>query len=505
MMDIRYELKGLIDKYRAKVVEKMRDPDVLSEDEADMHTDFIHRCSRGDANARNYVMNKIRDYLMILLTSEDRQALRKLVLEHFIKVQNKEYEKVNLENIDHEKEEAFITYYQLIEKFGSNKQTEFFSCSKESIDEIKVLAMEIYKIEYGTSLIEELMYMRVNNIEVHGTRKIRVETNEGIWFTIKDYHFKDKSEVRRIAFRLFNEEDNPDITEEDCEKEGRLLNGARLTIALTPASAEDNIFIKKFDSVDVTIEEMMEFGTITKQMIDDLRILTKGRANAVIIGGVNTGKSTFGKVYVGLYPKHYKIGLVDNAKDTDIQQMYSERDIITLYETDKYDANYQFSKLLRANRHILVIAEARGHEVLEMIKAMTRGNAGSFCTIHSTNAESVINNIAWMCLENGIPQDVRVLRERIADAVDIIIRLRHFEDLGIRVVDEVVEIISRHDNLDRPFELKKIYEWDNEKKCVVKVKGYTPSEELERKLRYFGCSSEEIKILQRDDINGKCN
>ncbi|KZL92796.1 ATPase, T2SS/T4P/T4SS family [Clostridium magnum] len=498
MLDIRYELKGLLDKYRTKIVDRMKDPNVLSDEEADMHTDFIHRCGKGDLEARRYVMTKIKEHLMTLITSADRTTLRAIIIEHFNSIKNKGYKTVDLDSIDFQNEEAFITYYQLMDEYGSPQQHDILNIEVNAVDEIDFFAMEIYKSEYGLSLIEELIYMKINNIEVHGTRKIRVETNKGIWYTIKDYHFSTDEEIKCIADRLYSQEGNGQITDENCEVTGRLLNGARLTITLKPGAAEHGIFIKKFDSVSVSEEEMLQNGTITKHMLDDLKILAKGRANSVFIGGVNTGKSTFLKIYVGLFPKHYKIGLVDSGKDTDLMDLYPDRDITTLYETDKYSLHEQFSYKLRMGRHIIIIGEARSYEISEMIKGMTRGNSGSCCSLHITNPYHVVNAIARMGAESGTGVDINVLREEAAEAVDIIIRLRHFEDLGKRMVDYIGELVVNYDNPIRPFELRPIYQWDESKKMVIKVSDYKPSQELEDKLRYYGCSDEDIELLKKE-------
>lgn len=501
MLDLRYELKAYIEKYRGTIVAKMNDPDTESDEEADLHTDFIHRCSKGDLEARRYVITKVKEQLMGLVTLADRKIIRDIIFSQLLKFQNNEFERIDLSKIDFANEEAFITYYQLIEDCGSEAQKKFLSKEIETVDELEVLAIEIYKIEYGLSLAEELMYMRINNIEIHGSKKIRVENYKGIWYTIKDYHFETEEEVARIADRLYSQEGNGEITEENCEKEGRLLNGARLTITLSPGASDNSIYIKKFDSFNVSKEEMINNGTLTEEILDDLSIFAKGRANGVIIGGVNSGKSTFVKVFAGLFPKNYKLGLVDSGKDTDLESLYPDRDIRTLYETDLYSLDFQFKKMLRMNRDIIIIGESRGIEILEMLKAMTRANSGSFCTLHITNPKIVVNAISQMCLEDGNGQDINVIRERVSEAVDLIIRLRHFQDTGERVLDYMGELVVNYNNPIRPFEIRHIYQWDSKAKRVVRNPNYIMSEELEEKLRYYGCSDEEIAKLKRKDEN----
>ena len=356
-------------------------------------------------------------------------------------------------------------------------------------------------------IIDDIYDMRINNIEIHDIFKIRIETADGLWFTVDDCRFNESRLIKLLAQRLLSQKAGGDLTEDECERESMLNDGARITVALNPASALNMIFIKKFDSFNVSQEEMITNGTVTDEIVEDLKILGKGRANIIISGGINTGKSTFLKMYIGLVPDEYKIGLVDPSKDTDLISLYPEKDIVTLYETETYSMNEQFAKLLRMGRHILGISEARSFEIEQAIKAMLRGNSGSFLTLHSTKAKDIVDNIAWMCLENGIPQDMRVLRSRIASAIDIIIRLKQ-KNSGERRVDEIVELVAT-DNLEYPFKIKTIYKWNDETDKIERVDDYEPSEDLLDKLKYYGCTKEEIDNFKTGnskisvgDING---
>lgn len=496
MLDLRtIKFKSVIDRYYPTVVEQISDPDTISSAESKLHTEYLHKCSRGDISARNYVKEKIQNIVEEIISEGDKKIISQLITEELNKFNNKIYEKYIIKNND-TKKEKIISYYQLCELSASLSQRQYIEdLTNGDINFVSVLSNEIYKKTYGSDLIDELLQMKINNIEVHDIHKIRVELSDGSWVTIKDYNFADSDDVKNVAVRLLSQDSGGDLTEEDCERESMLVDGSRITVALKPAAYCNYIFIKKFDSFDVSEEEMLKNGTVTQEMLDDLRILAKGRANSIIIGGVNTGKSTFAKVYCGLFPKHFKIGVIDSSKDTDLFALYPDRDIVTLYETAKYSLNDQFSRLLRANRNILIIAEARSYEIEQMIKAMTRANAGSFCTLHTTTAAMTINNIAYMCQESGIPQDMRVLRARISEAVDLVVRIRHF-DTGERRVDEITEIVATGD-LDSPFKTSKLYYWDRKKKQVIRNPEYKLSPELEEKLFYYGCSQEDIDLLNR--------
>lgn len=489
-------INQIVRKYSDIVVDNLTNPEFNVAAENEIHTKYISQCSRGNKAAKSYVISKIREVLNSHLTSNDQNIIFNIIEKEVNTFNQKLYEISDINKIDITKERK-ISYYQLLDKYASDKQKNNMEIISNRVSDndlklsIDILAEEIYKKEYGLMLIDDIYDMRINNIEIHDTNKIRIETADGLWFTINDCRFNESRLIKILAQRLLSQNAGGDLTEDECERESMLIDGARITVALKPASALNMIFIKKFDSFVVSKDEMIRNGTVTNEMIEDLKILSKGRANLIISGGINTGKSTFLKMYIGLVPDEYKIGLVDPSKDTDLISLYPNKDIVTLYETELYSMNEQFSKLLRMGRHILGISEARSFEVEQAIKAMLRGNSGSFLTLHSTKAKDIVDNIAWMCLENGIPQDMRVLRSRIASAIDIIIRLKQSYS-GERRVDEIVELVAT-DNLEYPFEIKILYKWNSETDKIERVKDYIPSDDLLDKLRYYGCSEDEIK------------
>lgn len=493
-------ISQIVNKYKSMVVDKVANPIFNITDEHDMHTRYISQCSMGSIEAKNYLLDYIREILQEILTSNDKDTIYKSVEKEVSIFVNKKYEIINYEEFNIQNERK-ISYYQLLDKYSSSKQQENLKIIESRLDgkdfdlSIDILAQEIYKKEYGLDILDDVYEMRLSNIEVHDINKIRVETADGIWYTISDCRFQDSQLIKIVAQRLLNQKAGGDLTEDECERESMLLDGARITVALKPASALDTIFIKKFDSFNVSLEEMLDNGTINMECVEDLKILGKGRANIIVSGGINTGKSTFLKMYIGLLPDEYKIGLVDPSKDTDLLSLYPNKDIITLYETETYSMNDQFSKLLRMNRHILGISEARSYEVEQAIKSMLRGNSGSFLTLHTIKAKDMVDNIAWMCLENGIPQDMKILRSRIASAIDTIVRLKQ-NNSGERRVDEVVELVQT-DDLDHPFEVRVIYRYDEDKDELIRNSEYVASNDLLDKLAYYRCTKEEIARFNR--------
>jgi len=491
MLNLQNKLAFYVDKYRNPLMKRIIEME-LDDDVAAVHVLQFAKCGKGDENARNYVISLIQMHMKDLLEKEDLRHIREIVQNEYKKLLNKEY-RVFPEDSE------YIDYYHLLD----NCMTEKDRIEIKSKDISKVTGQEefcelLYYNTYGNGLIEPLLKLNVNNIEVHGTKRIRIETNKGIWKTIYDYRYTRDEDIQKTAKHLMAQSDKEDITEENCMQEGTMAKGYRVTVALKPGAKMNSIFIKKFDAFPMKdIRDLVEIGEITPEMYEEFKIYAKGRANILFIGGVNAGKTTLMNGYIGLIPSQYKIGIIESDFETIADELFPDRDITILRETPKFSLNDQFSKLLRMNRHILAITESRSFEVEQLIKAMLRGADGSFSTIHSRSSHDAINNMAWMALESGIPMDIKILRQRIASAVDIVVRLWHGPD-GKRIVDQVDEVITIYDNLDIPYRINTIFKKDLKTNEVKKVGNI--SENLIEKFIYYNCTYEEVSKIIREDL-----
>lgn len=503
---LKYNLKPIIDKYKETVVGKMSNPEFKVLEEINLHTQHIALCSAGNKESKKYVIGEIHKIFKECVSEEDLRTIQRDIINQVNTFNQKQYEKYADKRLGAD-QVAKISYYELLEhqmsKEQKNKLNDIIRRT-ETIESglndnelaLDVLSEEFFKEEYGIGIINDIYDMRINNLEIHDTSKIRVETSKGLWYTIADVTIPNSELVKVYAKRLLSQNNNNgELTDEDCIKTSVLSDNSRLSVSLKPACNCNAIFIKKFDNIDVTKNELVTDGTITQEVYEDMKILAKGRANSAFIGGINAGKSALLKMYTGLFPADLKIGLIDSSNDTKLDELYPDRDIIEYTETAKYSLEDLFAFLLRTNRHSLGISEARSKEVELAIKCATRGNDGLLLTLHTIRNKDLVDNIAWMCLENGIPIDIRILRARIASALDISYRMKHLGN-GVRRLDNVTEIVAT-DNLDKPFEERVIYYWDNNKNVLVRNKDYVPSEDLIDKLEYYGCTPEEIKKFKR--------
>lgn len=489
LLRLENKIKSYVDKYKNLVIEAIKEMEFGSNEETVMHTKLLSKAAKGDVSARNYVINVIKRVVLqdIKIDKDDLRELREKVIAEYKILLNKSY-------VSYQDNEVLIDYYQLIDLYKKDNYQDFlYNLDLDSITGINEFVQMIYMETYGNSLLEPLLNLNINNIEVHGTRKIRIETSEGKWKTIKDYRFLTDEDIVKVATHIITQDDKGELTEENCVMEGTMSNGCRITIALKNASLENNIFIKKFDGFKLeSINDIVRAGEITDEQLNELKIYAKGRCNLSIIGGVNSGKTTFMKAYVGLFPDEYKIGMIESDFESHLLELYPNKDIVSLASTRKFSVNDLFINMLRMNRHILSLGEARSYEVEQLIKAATRGSDGSFSTSHSRTEHDLINNMAWMALEGGLPMDIRILRYRIACAIDIVVRLWHAPS-GKRYVDRISEIIPVHNNLDMPYIINPIFRYNVDTEKVEKVGNI--STDLRDKFRYYNCTKDEVNNI----------
>lgn len=482
-------LEPIFGKYQQKLLQEIQEHEHGSDDESILHIEQLSKAGQGDEGAKKYVLEHIKTKLSNILEKEDLKEIKAIVLEEYKKFIDKKYEKF-------ERDADYISYYQLLEECLQEEELhELLNMNLDKIIGIDEFTLYCYQRTYGPGHLDNLLELNINNMEVHGTRKVRVETNTGLWKTIENYKFDRDEEIVRVARRLLAQEDKQDITEINCEMESMLSNGQRVSVALKHANKEHMIFIKKFDSVEVTtMDDLVKIGTITPEIKRELEIYAKGRANIAFIGGVNTGKTTTLRSYVGLIPDKYKIGIVEGDFETDWQGIFPEKDFVVLKETAQYSLSEQFMRMLRMNRNIMGIGEARGAEVEQFVEGATRGSDGSFLTTHTRTAYDLIDNIAWMHLKNGVAVDIRFLRMRVASAIDIVVRQWHSAD-GRRLVDEIYEIEKVRDNLDMPFKVNSIYKRDLKTNKVKKVEGGCISKQLAEKFSYYNVTWKELEEI----------
>jgi pilus assembly protein CpaF len=227
--------------------------------------------------------------------------------------------------------------------------------------------------------------------------------------------------------------------------DARLPDGSRVNAVIPPISLIGPVLtIRMFAKDPFTVEQLVEFGTITPEAIEFLKACVQANLNIIISGGTGSGKTTLLNVLSTFIPHDQRIVTIENAAELQLRQEH----VVTL-ETrppniegkGEIDAQQLVVNSLRMRPDRIIVGEIRAGEALDMLQAMNTGHEGSMTTAHANSPRDVLSRIETMTLMSGYDLPVRAIREQIASAIDMIIHVDRLRD-GSRKVVSITEIVG---------------------------------------------------------------
>jgi pilus assembly protein CpaF len=204
------------------------------------------------------------------------------------------------------------------------------------------------------------------------------------------------------------------------------------------------ITIRKFAKERITIEDLVRFGTVTRDMADLLDACIKVRLNVVVAGGTGSGKTTTLNILSGFIPDDERIVTVENAAELQLRQDH----VVTLESrppsvegTGEVTMMDLIINSLRMRPDRVIVGECRGGETLAMLQAMNTGHDGSLTTLHANTPRDAISRIETMCLMAGMDLPIRAIREQASSAVDLIVQQSRLKD-GSRKITHITEVMG---------------------------------------------------------------
>jgi len=254
--------------------------------------------------------------------------------------------------------------------------------------------------------------------------------------------FLDDDHVERIIKRVVRplgrvvDENSPLV-------DARLPDGSRVNAVIRPCAIDGpSITIRKFAKDKLTIQDLINFGSITSQMAEFLRACVVSRLNIVVSGGTGSGKTTLLNILSGFIPDEERIVTIEDAAELQLQQRHVVR-LETKKATPQNPEEVSIRNLvvnsLRMRPERVVIGECRSGEALDMLQAMNTGHDGSLTTIHANSPRDCISRLETLVLMAGVDLPLQVVRQQIASAIHLIVQASRLRD-GSRKVTYITEI-----------------------------------------------------------------
>jgi pilus assembly protein CpaF len=259
-----------------------------------------------------------------------------------------------------------------------------------------------------------------------------------------DAAFVDEEHLRRIIDKMVARVGRR-IDEGSPMVDARLPDGSRVNAVLPPVSIEGAVLtIRKFAADPYGMDDLIAFGTITKQVADFLAACVKGRLDMLITGGTGTGKTTTLNVLSQFLPADERIVTIEDAAEL---QLHQEHVVRLESRPPNIEGRGQVTvrdlvrNSLRMRPDRIVIGEVRDGAALDMLQAMNTGHDGSLTTVHANSPRDSLARVETMVLMSGMELPVRAIREQIAAAIDLIIHQTRLKD-GTRRVTHITEVLS---------------------------------------------------------------
>ena len=280
----------------------------------------------------------------------------------------------------------------------------------------------------------------ISEIMVNGPDSIWIERAGQLEET--DVKFENDDHVRRIIDRIVAplgrrcDEASPMV-------DARLPDGSRVNAIIPPISLVGPVItIRKFSREALTMQNLVQFGSITPDVADFLSLCVQGCLNILVSGGTGSGKTTLLNVLSSFIPGGERIVTIEDAAELRLRQRHVislEKRPANIEGTSEIPIRQLVVNSLRMRPDRVVVGECRGPEPLDMLQAMNTGHDGSMTTLHSNGPRDTLARLETMVMMSGIELPHRAIREQIASAVDVIVHQERLFD-GSRKVTNIAEV-----------------------------------------------------------------
>lgn len=311
------------------------------------------------------------------------------------------------------------------------------------MDERLRMRRELFSSLRQLDILQELVENPdITEIMVNGTQNIFVEQNGSIrkWDTAFDSEEKLQDVIQQIVASC-----NRVVNESSPIVDARLGDGSRVNIVLNPIALNGPILtIRKFPDKPISMEKLLELGSLTKEVSDFLSRLVRARYNIMVCGGTGSGKTTFLNVLSNFIPEEERIITIEDSAELQIHRVPNLVSLETRNANVEGCREITIRELIKASLRMrpdrVIVGEVRGSEAIDMLQAMNTGHDGSMSTGHANSAKDMLNRLETMVLM-GMPLPLEAIRGQIASGIDIIVHLGRLRDKSRKVL-QLMEVMG---------------------------------------------------------------
>lgn len=280
----------------------------------------------------------------------------------------------------------------------------------------------------------------ITEVMVNGPKNVYIERNGKLLRV--PVSFENNEHVMRIIDRIVAPLGRR-IDESSPYVDARLADGSRINAVIPPISlVGPTLTIRKFYKSPLTIDQIVQLGTITPEAVQFLKACVEARLNIVISGGTGSGKTTLLNILSGFIPSDERILTIENAAELQLRQEH----VVTLESRPpniegkgEITIRQLVINALRMRPDRIIVGEIRDEAAMDMLQAMNTGHDGSMTTLHSNSPRDSLLRLETMTMMAGMELPMRAIREQVSSAIDMIVHEERMRD-GTRKIVNITEL-----------------------------------------------------------------
>lgn len=343
------------------------------------------------------------------------------------------------ENIDLRKDFTDEEIREAISGVVFEKSREYYLSVSEKKEIIDLVFNSMRRLDVLQPIIED---KSVTEIMINGPDTIFIERSGKI--TRLDVKFESSRKLEDVIQTIVSKV-NRTVNESTPIVDARLEDGSRVGVVLAPIALNGPIVtIRKFPDKAMTIEQLIDYGSITVEVAGLLERMVRAKYNILVSGGTGSGKTTFLNALSNYIPKDERIITIEDSAELQITGIENIVRLETRNANTEGKGEVTIRDLIKASLRMrperIIVGEVRGAEALDMLQAMNTGHDGSLSTAHANSTRDMLLRLETMVL-SGSQIPLEAIRQQIASAIDIIIQLSRIRDKSRRTV-EITEVVE---------------------------------------------------------------
>lgn len=317
---------------------------------------------------------------------------------------------------------------------------------KYSVDEVRTIVDTVFNQMRRHDVLEPLINDKsITEIMINGPDKVFIERNGIIEET--DIVFESRERLDDLIQNMVAKV-NRRVTEAEPVVDARLEDGSRVNVVLPPVALNGPLVtIRKFPEKPMTVEDLINYGSLTEEAAAFLEKLVRAKYNIFICGGTGSGKTSFLNALSSLIPKDERIVTIEDSAELQLTTIKNIARLETRNANTEGRGEISMKTLIKTSLRMrperIIVGEVRGGEALDMLQAMNTGHDGSMSTGHANSTADMLSRLETMVLM-AAPLPLEAIKKQIASALDIIIFLARLRDYTRRTL-EITEVVGYKD------------------------------------------------------------